>query len=258
MMDNVHIPVTCDTGQQVGATSEPQGSPKVSGPSPLGSPGVSGSHLPSHTSLAPKEHADPNLDWKTVQNRKGRLPAGKTAAFNPSSTTPKFKMPLWNSRGRKQCNPQGLNAPSQIWIDKVPIYVQHLTSEQVLATNVEGWNEVLANIKGLNKEASEHRIGVFWAHWKQQYHLTQRAMLQKHKDLKFSKDTQSTKANEACGHSNQTAQTTPKGGERAKRKHTGTPGSSEPPGKRLYAAAAGAGGARCNLDDSVHILWVQR
>ena len=152
------------------STSEPQGSPKVSGSSPLGSPGVLGSHLPSHTSLAPKEHADPNLDWKTVHKRKGRLPAGKTAASNPSSTTPKFKMPLtkgtylWNSGGRKQYIPQGLNAPSQIWIHKVPIYVQHLTSKQALATNVEGWDKVLANIKGLNKEASEHRIGVFWAH----------------------------------------------------------------------------------------------
>ena len=87
-------------------------------------------------------------------------------------------------------------------------------------------------------------------------------MLQKHKDLKSSKDlqsnkdTQSTKANEASGYSNQTAQATPKGGERVKRKHMGTTGSSEPPGKRSYTAAAGAGGARHNQDVPVHILWV--
>ena len=59
--------------------------------------------------------------------------------------------------------------------------------------------------------------------------LQKRKDLKSSKDLQSSKDTQSTKAIEASGHSNQTAQATPEGGERAKRKHMGTPGSSESP-----------------------------
>ena len=107
MMDKVLTTVTGDTSQQVGVTSESQGSPETLGPSSQGSPGGLGSHLTPQTPPAPKEQAVPNLDWKTVQKRKGRLMTGKTVASNPSSLTSKFKMPLmkgtylWNSGGRK-------------------------------------------------------------------------------------------------------------------------------------------------------------
>ena len=62
-------------------------------------------------------------------------------------------------------------------------------------------------------------------------------------------------ASEAAGSSSQSTLATPSG-KGDKRKHLGTPASTEPPGKRSYVKTAGSGGVRSALKAPVHILWV--
>ena len=57
-----------------------------------------------------------------------------------------------------------------------------LTSDKAKTANVKGWDEVLVNIEGLKADVAERQIAAFWASWKQQHLLTQRANLQKRKD----------------------------------------------------------------------------
>ena len=169
------------------------------------------------------------------------------------NTTPLFKLPakkatrtyLWNAK--------------IIEIDKIPIYAQVLTSEQVAETDVKGWDKVLADIIGLHAEVAEKHIAVFWAGWKQQLQLTQRANAQKHKDEKSSKSKTGTlsaiPAPAVSSSSTQSSTTTLSGGGE-KRKHSGTPASTKPAGKHNYAETVGSGGAGSVPRSKVHILWV--
>ena len=93
---------------------------------------------------------------------------------------------LWNAGGRRRQLPTDITPPKMIEIDKVPIFVQMLTCDEAKTANVKGWDEVLANIDGLRADVAERRIAAFWASWKQQHLVTQRANLQKRKDNKSS------------------------------------------------------------------------
>ena len=63
---------------------------------------------------------------------------------------------LWNAGGRKKQVPTDITPPNIIEIDKIPIYAQVLTSEQVAGTDVKAWDEVLADIDGLHAEVAEY------------------------------------------------------------------------------------------------------
>ena len=134
-----------------------------------------------------------------------------------------------------------------------------LSLAQAAETHVEGWDEVLADIVGLHTEVAEKRIAVFWASWKQQLQLTQRANAKKRKDKKSSKANTGTVSTipavaEPSSSSQSSTTTTSGGGE--KRKHSGTPASTKLAGKRNYAGAADSGGAGSVPKPKVHILWV--
>ena len=87
---------------------------------------------------------------------------------------------------------------------------------------------------------AEKHIAVFWAGWKQQLQLTQRANAQKRQDEKSSKSKMGTlSAIPAVAVSS-----------------SGTPASTELAGKHNYAETVGSGGAGSVPKSKVHILWV--
>ena len=202
---------------------------------------------------------DAEQEWVDVgRRRRGKRSTGKSQSStsdpkpNLLSTgppilnpTPLFKPPakkatrtyLWNVRGRKKQVPTDITPPKIIEIDKIPIYAKVLTSEQAAETDVKDWDKVLANIIGLHAKVAEKRIAIFWAGWKQQLQLTQRANAQKLKDEKSSKSKMGTlsaiPAAAVSSSSTQSSTTTPSGGG-DKRKHSGTTASTEPAGKCNY------------------------
>ena len=131
-----------------------------------------------------------NFVFPRRKRGKGKLPAGAPVAANPNSLTPKdvtnqssnpkslFKQPTrvnpdfvfhWNSGGKrknKKCPKDNPSTPKIVLIDKIPIYLQNLTSAQAAANNVIGWDQVLADVEQLHPDTAESRIASFWASWK--------------------------------------------------------------------------------------------
>ena len=99
-----------------------------------------------------------------------------------------------------------------------------------------GWEELLTTINGLNKQASDHCVAVFWACWKQQLHQTQKAM------AKGRKAHMVPTGNTAVGQYVGTP-STPQDDRGAKQKQEFTPGSTKPPTKQpSYVSAVGGSG----------------
>ena len=211
----------------------------------------------------PMEQMESNIpmdeDWKKVlSKRKEKQMSGKTRSAGPSSKVPitmgagsVFKIPLlqgtylWNAGGKRNRIPVWETAPHMITIDNVWIFVQYLSSQQALDTNVEGWDKLLASINGLNSQASDQHMAAFWAHWKQQLLQTQKVMAKGHKANKAPMAPTVPTVKKATGQSKGNPSTL-KDAHVTKRKQDFTPSSTEPPAKQQsssYAAAAGGSGA---------------
>ena len=134
-----------------------------------------------------------------------------------------------------------------------------------------GWDTVLTNIKELHPDVAERRIAAFWASWKRKQQLTRKVNAQKRKDKQSSASTGGspktlTAVQSAASNTTPPSSTATPGGGGEKRKHTGTPLSSEPAGKVkclyvgkcLYTDTAGpkGNGSGQKSDDHIQILWV--
>ena len=248
-----------------------------------GIPRSEGCVIPTQNQPALNKPTDAEKEWEAAgKRRKGKRLAGNSQSSTldpkppllgtdltnlnpiPQTKPPVKKVPrtyLWNARSRKKQVPMDITPPKIIEIDKIPIYAQFLTSEQAAELDVKGWDKVLADIVGLNVKVAEDHIAVFWASWKQQLQLTQKANAQKQKDEKSNKIKTGTlpaiPAIAVNPSSPQPSTSTPSGGGE-KRKHSGTPASTELAGKCNYAAKVMSGGAgsATKSKPKVHILWV--
>ena len=123
-------------------------------------------------------------------------------------------------------------------IDEVTIYIQMLSSDEAKSLGVEGWDGVLAEIKGFKAEIAERKVANFWASWR--HNLQMARKVKNSKGVKPNKSLDPTAA--AVGSTSTTVIDTPNV-DANKRKRTDTPNSSEPQTKCSYAGSVALDGS---------------
>ena len=91
------------------------------------------------------------------------IPTQNPTPFIKPSITKAPRLFLYNAGGKRRRQlPSDVTTPKTIEIDKIPIFVQMLTSDKAKTANVKGWDEVLVNIEVLKADVAERQIAAFW------------------------------------------------------------------------------------------------